>query len=82
MGLGELSTADIDCCRIQPRLGLAGAILLDHVHASATVPRELDDVGTEAVGSSPVELDALTRQQFDLYREIVRNNKSLLGESP
>jgi hypothetical protein len=29
-----------------------------------------------------VELDALTRQQFDLYRGIVQNNKSLLGKSP
>jgi hypothetical protein len=34
------------------------------------------------VGSGPVELEVLTRQQFDLYRGIVQNNKSLLGESP
>jgi hypothetical protein len=27
----------------------------------------------------PAELDALTRQQFDLYRGIVENDKSLLG---
>jgi tripartite-type tricarboxylate transporter receptor subunit TctC len=51
------------------------------MHEEAIVKR-LADVGTEAVGSSPIELDVLTRQQFDLYREIVQNNKSLLGESP
>jgi tripartite-type tricarboxylate transporter receptor subunit TctC len=39
----------------------------------------LADVGTEAVGSSARELDALTRQQFELYRGIVQANKSLLG---
>ena len=44
-----------------------------------TVMTRLADVGTEAVGSSPGELDTLTRQQFELYRGIVQNNKSLLG---
>jgi len=39
----------------------------------------LADVGTEAVGSGSAELDALTRQQFELYRGIVQANKSLLG---
>jgi tripartite-type tricarboxylate transporter receptor subunit TctC len=39
----------------------------------------LADVGTEAVGSNAAELDALTRQQFELYRGIVQANKSLLG---
>lgn len=43
------------------------------------VIQRLAAVGTEAVGSSPSELDGLTHQQFDLYRGIVRNNKSLLG---
>jgi hypothetical protein len=43
------------------------------------VMARLAEVGTEAVGSSSAELDALTRQQFELYREIVQNNKSLLG---
>ena len=35
------------------------------------VIKRLADVGTEAVGSTAAELDTLTRQQFDLYREIV-----------
>jgi tripartite-type tricarboxylate transporter receptor subunit TctC len=43
------------------------------------VTKRLADIGTQAVGSSPAELDKLTRQQFDLYRGIVQNNKSLLG---
>jgi hypothetical protein len=43
------------------------------------VVRRLAEVGTEAVGSSVGELDALTRQQFELYRGIVQNDKSLLG---
>jgi tripartite-type tricarboxylate transporter receptor subunit TctC len=51
------------------------------MHEEAVVKR-LADVGTEAVGSGPVELEVLTRQQFDLYRGIVQNNKSLLSESP
>jgi len=41
--------------------------------------RRLAEVGTEAVGSSASELDALTRQQFELYRGIVQNDRSLLG---
>ena len=44
-----------------------------------TVVRRLADVGTEAVGSGPAELDALTHQQFNIYRGIVQNDKSLLG---
>jgi tripartite-type tricarboxylate transporter receptor subunit TctC len=44
-----------------------------------SVVKHLADVGTEAVGSGPAELAALTRQQFDLYRGIVQSNKSLLG---
>jgi tripartite-type tricarboxylate transporter receptor subunit TctC len=43
------------------------------------VIKRLADIGTESVGSTPGELDAMNRQQFDLYRAIVRNNKSLLG---
>ena len=43
------------------------------------VVRRLAEVGTEAVGSSAGEVDALTRQQFELYRGIVQNDKSLLG---
>jgi tripartite-type tricarboxylate transporter receptor subunit TctC len=48
------------------------------MHEESVVKR-LADVGTEAVGSSPAELDALTHQQFDLYRGIVQSDKSLLG---
>ena len=48
------------------------------VHEDGVVKR-LADVGTEAVGSSAAALDALTRQQFALYRDIVRSNRSLLG---
>jgi tripartite-type tricarboxylate transporter receptor subunit TctC len=48
------------------------------VHEDGVVKR-LADVGTEAVGSSAAELDALTRQQFALYRDIVKSNRSLLG---
>ena len=40
--------------------------------------KRLADVGTEAVGSSSAELDALTKQQFELYRGIVRANPALL----
>jgi tripartite-type tricarboxylate transporter receptor subunit TctC len=43
------------------------------------VARRLAEVGTEAVGSGAAELDALTRQQFALYRGIVQNDRSLLG---
>ncbi|MBX9842223.1 MAG: tripartite tricarboxylate transporter substrate binding protein [Xanthobacteraceae bacterium] len=45
-----------------------------------SVARHLADVGTEAVGSSAAELDALTRQQFELYRGIVRANPALLPQ--
>ena len=44
------------------------------------VVKQLDELGTEAVGSTSGELDALTRQQFALYRGIVQQNRSLLGE--
>lgn len=45
----------------------------------AGVVKRLGDVGTEAIGSTVAELDALTRQQFDLYGGIVQRDKSLLG---
>jgi tripartite-type tricarboxylate transporter receptor subunit TctC len=45
----------------------------------AGVIKRLGDVGTEAVGSTVAELEALTRQQFDLYRGIVQHDRSLLG---
>jgi tripartite-type tricarboxylate transporter receptor subunit TctC len=43
------------------------------------VVKRLAEVGTEAVGSSAGELEALDRQQFELYRGIVQRNKALLG---
>ena len=46
----------------------------------AGVIKRLGDVGTEAVGSTVAELEALTRQQFELYRGVVQHDQSLLGE--
>lgn len=48
------------------------------MHEDAVIA-QLAEVGTEAVGSNPAELDALTHQQFALYRGIVQNNRALLG---
>jgi tripartite-type tricarboxylate transporter receptor subunit TctC len=45
----------------------------------AGVVKRLADIGTEAVGSPPAELDAATREQFALYRAIVRDNPALLS---
>ena len=44
-----------------------------------TLVKRLADIGTESVGSPPDELDRLNRQQFELYRQIIQNNKALLG---
>jgi tripartite-type tricarboxylate transporter receptor subunit TctC len=55
------------------------AAAMAKVMREPNVMTRLADVGTEAVGSSSAELDTLTRQQFELYRGIVQNNKSLLG---
>jgi tripartite-type tricarboxylate transporter receptor subunit TctC len=55
------------------------AATIDKAAHEATVIGRLAEVGTEAVGSGAAELDALTRQQFTLYRGIVQGNKSLLG---
>ncbi len=41
---------------------------------SDEVVRRLGEVGTESVGSPPAELDALTREQFSLYRAIARSS--------
>jgi tripartite-type tricarboxylate transporter receptor subunit TctC len=46
---------------------------------SDEVTKKLAESGTEAVGSTPAELDALTRQQFALYRGIVESNPALLA---
>ena len=43
------------------------------------VTKRLGDIGTEGVGSDPAALEALTLQQFKLYRGIVQNNRSLVG---
>ena len=45
---------------------------------SDEVTKKLAESGTEAVGSTPAELDALTRQQFALYRGIVESNPKLV----
>jgi tripartite-type tricarboxylate transporter receptor subunit TctC len=45
----------------------------------AGVVKRLADIGTEAVGSPSAELDAATREQFALYRAIVRDNPALLS---
>jgi tripartite-type tricarboxylate transporter receptor subunit TctC len=45
---------------------------------SDEVTKKLAESGTEAVGSTPAELDALTRQQFALYRGIVEANPKLV----
>jgi tripartite-type tricarboxylate transporter receptor subunit TctC len=47
---------------------------------SEEVKKRLAEVGTESVGSSPAELDALTRQQFALYRGIVQKNPGLIKQ--
>ena len=39
----------------------------------------LADVGTEAVGSSPMVLDIDSRAQFAFYRKLVKDNPALLG---
>lgn len=49
------------------------------MHDPAVIKR-LAGIGTEAVGSTPSELDAETRAQFALYRKIVADNPSLLGQ--
>lgn len=40
---------------------------------------KLRDVGTDAVGSTPAELDAFNREQFELYRKIVQDPRLKLG---
>jgi tripartite-type tricarboxylate transporter receptor subunit TctC len=45
----------------------------------ASVVKRLSDIGTEAVGSTPAELDKVNRQQFALYQNIIRKNPGLMG---
>ena len=42
--------------------------------------KRLADVGTESVGSDPVELDRLTREQYSLYSKLVQENRSLVAQ--
>jgi tripartite-type tricarboxylate transporter receptor subunit TctC len=43
------------------------------------VVERLKSVGTEAVGSTPQELDAFNRAQFELYRKVVQDPRLNLG---
>jgi tripartite-type tricarboxylate transporter receptor subunit TctC len=43
------------------------------------VIERLRKAGTEAVGSTPAEMDAFNRQQFDLYRKVVQDPSLKLG---
>jgi tripartite-type tricarboxylate transporter receptor subunit TctC len=43
------------------------------------VVAKLANVGTEAVGSSPAEMDAFNRAQFSLYQKIVQDPRLQLG---
>ena len=45
----------------------------------ADVIERLRKAGTEAVGSTPAEMDTFNRQQFDLYRKVVQDPKLNLG---
>ncbi len=62
----------------KPVVAKLAAAIGKAMHEDAVIKR-LAAVGTEAVGSGPDELDALTHQQFNLYRGIVQSNKALLG---
>ena len=45
----------------------------------ADVIERLRKAGTEAVGSTPAEMDAFNRQQFELYRKVVQDPNLKLG---
>lgn len=62
----------------QPVIDKLAAAINKTMH-SDDVTKRLAEVGTEAVGSTPAALDALTRQQFALYRGIVENNPGLVA---
>lgn len=44
------------------------------------VKRQLMAIGTEAIGSSPVELDEFNRQQFEFYQAIVKSDPTLVAQ--
>jgi tripartite-type tricarboxylate transporter receptor subunit TctC len=62
----------------QPIIERLNAAIAKAMKDNGTINR-LADVGTESVGSTVTETDALTKQQFALYRGIVERDKSLLG---
>ncbi len=62
----------------KPIIDKLNAAIAKAMNDPGTINR-LADVGTESVGSTIAETDALTQQQFALYRGIVERDKSLLG---
>ena len=62
----------------KPIIEKLNAAIAKAMKDNGTINR-LADVGTELVGSTVAETDALTQQQFALYRGIVERDKSLLG---
>ena len=62
----------------KPIIERLNAAIAKAMNDPGTINR-LADVGTELVGSTIAETDALTQQQFALYRGIVERDKSLLG---
>ena len=62
----------------KPIIERLNAAIAKAMNDPGTINR-LADVGTESVGSTIAETDALTQQQFALYRGIVERDKSLLG---
>ena len=55
------------------------AAAIHQVVHDAEVTKKLAAIGTEGVGSIPAELDAATREQFAMYRAIVKDNPALLN---
>ena len=55
------------------------AAAIHQVVHDAEVTKKLAAIGTEGVGSIPAELDAATREQFAMYRAIVKDNLALLN---
>jgi tripartite-type tricarboxylate transporter receptor subunit TctC len=62
----------------KPIIERLNAAIAKAMKDNGTINR-LAEVGTESVGSTVAETDALTQQQFALYRGIIERDKSLLG---
>jgi tripartite-type tricarboxylate transporter receptor subunit TctC len=62
----------------KPIIERLNAAIAKAMKGNGTINR-LAEVGTESVGSTVAETDALTQQQFALYRGIIERDKSLLG---